>query len=106
MRENGKGPLEQEKETIEKMINLYCKGTHKTRGQLCQECGELFSYAKKRLDSCKFVDEKPTCEKCTVHCYKPVMREKVKIVMRYAGPRMVLAHPVDAIRHMIKSNKF
>jgi len=98
-----KDPLAWEKDTIRKMISLYCRRKHHSGQNLCPECRDLQDYALKRLNACKFGGEKPTCEKCPVHCYKPGMREKVKTVMRYAGPRMIFIHPVDAIRHLIKS---
>ena len=31
------------------------------------------------------------------------MREKIRTVMRYSGPRMITVHPVLAIRHLIES---
>ncbi|MGA3290750.1 MAG: nitrous oxide-stimulated promoter family protein [Candidatus Bathyarchaeia archaeon] len=43
--------------------------------------------------------EKSTCGKCLIHCYRPDMKEKVKKVMRYSGPRMLLSHPNLALRH-------
>ncbi|MEG0375126.1 MAG: nitrous oxide-stimulated promoter family protein, partial [Raoultibacter sp.] len=35
------------------------------------------------------------------HCYKPEEREKIRAVMRHAGPRMMTKHPIAAIRHLI-----
>ena len=35
------------------------------------------------------------------HCYKPEMRERIRQVMRYSGPRMITKHPVAAIRHLL-----
>jgi hypothetical protein len=29
------------------------------------------------------------------------MRERIREVMRYSGPRMLLSHPLMAIRHLI-----
>lgn len=98
-----KRPIEQEKETIRKMVNLYCRHKHGSKQDPCGHCRELLAYAGKRLDLCKFGDRKPTCEKCPVHCYRPDMRERVREVMRYAGPRMILYHPLDALRHMMKN---
>jgi hypothetical protein len=69
--------------------------------KLCLECSELLDYALARLDRCPFQDNKPTCAKCPVHCYKPDMREKVRVVMRYAGPRMLRRHPVLAVLHLV-----
>jgi hypothetical protein len=48
---------------------------------------------------------KTTCGKCLVHCYQPQMREKVKTVMRHAGPAMLLHHPVLAMQHAIDGFK-
>lgn len=94
-------PIECEKDTLEKMVRLYCQAKHQRKNP-CPDCRELIAYAKKRLNSCKYGDTKPACKKCPVHCYKPIMRDRVKEVMRYSGPRMVLYHPFDAIRHLIK----
>ena len=30
------------------------------------------------------------------------MPEKMRAVMRWAGPRMMLYHPIEAIRHLIR----
>lgn len=93
--------IEWEKDTIRKMIGLYCRKKHAGTIEICPDCRKLLDYADKRLSSCIYGDAKPTCEKCPVHCYKPAMREKVKMVMRYAGPRMIIYHPIDAIRHVL-----
>ena len=89
-----------ERKTIEAMVRLFCRKQHGKRGPLCDECGELFNYAMKRLDHCPFAVGKPTCARCPVHCYKPDMREGVRAVMRFAGPRMTFRHPVLALRHL------
>ena len=53
------------------------------------------------------VDNKREREKVmvSVHCYQPQMREQIRQVMRYSGPRMLLYHPVLAIWHLVCSNK-
>lgn len=99
-----KDPIEQEKDILQKMVLLYCKAKHRNKN-LCGDCLELMSYARNRLDACKYGKAKPACANCPVHCYKPVMRDRVKAVMRYAGPRMMLYHPLDAVRHFMKSKK-
>ncbi|MHC4402752.1 MAG: nitrous oxide-stimulated promoter family protein [Planctomycetota bacterium] len=93
--------ISREKRTIRAMVRIYCRAHHGTSGELCSECGELVDYAFCRLDRCPFGAEKSTCAKCPIHCYKPAMRSRVKEVMRYAGPRMLLRHPILAIRHWL-----
>ncbi|OQA10977.1 MAG: hypothetical protein BWY65_00282 [Firmicutes bacterium ADurb.Bin373] len=107
--ENGnssKNFIEGEKETLRKMITLYCRKQHHGAEVPCAGCRDLFSYACKRLDLCKFGAGKPSCKKCPVHCYKPGQRKEVKKIMRYAGPRMIIYHPLEAIRHIIKNKKY
>jgi len=78
---------------------------HNTQTDLCAECSELLGYALARLDKCPFQEGKTSCAKCPVHCYKPDMREKIRIVMRYAGPRMPYRHPILTIYHMFDSRR-
>jgi len=100
-----KNRLEQEHKTINTMIRMYCKHFHDCEDDLCQECSDLFQYAEERLKNCRFGEEKPTCDTCAVHCYKPEMREKIRTVMRYAGPRMIYTHPIMGFRHLFKKLK-
>lgn len=60
----------------------------------------MLDYAHQRLERCKFGEDKPSCTRCPVHCYKPAMREQIRQVMRYSGPRMLLHDPIMAIRHL------
>ena len=100
-----KGALSREARTITSMIEIFCRARHGTKSGLCPECEELNAYARKRLSCCPFGQNKPVCAKCKVHCYKPVMREKIREVMRLSGPRMLFSHPVMAVSHVIESKK-
>lgn len=96
---------EREKRMVSEMIAMYCRKKHHTKGGLCPECAELEAYARMRSDKCPFMETKTFCSNCKVHCYKPVMREKIREVMRFSGPRMLFSHPVMAISHVIESKK-
>jgi predicted amidophosphoribosyltransferase len=86
---------------MEVMVEMYCHDFHKTEDSLCAECRELVDYAHGRLDKCPYQEGKTTCAKCPVHCYKPVMRERMRTVMRYSGPRMLWHHPVMTVLHLL-----
>lgn len=96
---------EREKRMVSQMIALYCRKKHHTRGGLCPQCAALDAYAKMRADKCPFMETKTFCSNCRIHCYKPDMRAKIREVMRFAGPRMILHHPVAAIRHVVETKK-
>jgi hypothetical protein len=93
--------IAREKRTIRAMVEIYCRAHHGTAGRLCGDCDELLDYALCRLDRCPFGADKPTCAKCPIHCYKPTMREEVRQVMRYAGPRMLYRHPILGLLHCL-----
>lgn len=91
--------LQHEREVVRDMIALYCRNNHGTK-QLCDKCRELAEYADQRTLKCPFMAEKSFCSQCKVHCYKPEMRERIRFVMRYSGPRMIFHHPIAALRHL------
>lgn len=93
--------MKRERKTVAYMIDIYCREHHQTGGELCDDCRELAEYARFRLKNCPFQENKTTCGNCPIHCYKPEMRQKIREVMRFSGPRMLRHHPLLAIGHMI-----
>ncbi len=95
---------DRELRTLQLMIRMHCGDRH-AGDPLCDECAALASYAARRLERCVFGAAKPTCANCKVHCYSADMRARVRAVMRYAGPRMLLRHPILGIAHMIDGRR-
>jgi len=93
--------MEKELKTAELMIKIFCRGQHGKKEGLCPECRNLFDYVTRRLEKCRLRENKPKCSKCPVHCYKSEMREKIRAVMKYAGPRMLYRHPILTGRHYL-----
>jgi hypothetical protein len=97
---------QRERDVVSLMIALYCRKNHKTqRGALCPDCAALQAYALQRIQHCPFMETKTFCSNCTVHCYKPEMRQRIRAVMRFSGPRMLFHHPIMALRHVIESKR-
>lgn len=111
-----------EQKVVGQMIALYCRKNHNTdygmkhgtghgkshntegiESKLCDECRALYEYAAQRSRTCPFMEKKTFCSNCTVHCYKPEMRERIKKVMRFSGPRMLLYRPFMAVWHVVSS---
>lgn len=114
--------LQRELKTIEAMLRIHCADHHdRARADahdgghdgdrdaavtsLCTDCAALLDYAAKRLAGCPYGADKPTCTNCQIHCYGPQQRAAVREVMRYAGPRMLLRHPVLAIAHVLDGRR-
>lgn len=103
------GRIEADKQVVYLMIDIYCRGRHRSArsagGALCPECAALLAYAHQRLDNCPYGEGKTTCGICAVHCYRAAERERIRQVMRYAGPRMILRHPILAMRHLLTERR-
>ena len=103
---------------------IYCRGVHRgaqravlvsdgsglgvygrTAPVVCADCAELLKYAEKRRAFCP-KHPKPFCSYCDTHCYSPDMRERMRNVMRYAGPRSILhGHAIDGVKHLLEGRK-
>lgn len=94
------GRIEWEKKTVGHMIELRCRKEHGGKG-LCSECRELYEYSLARLERCRFGEGNTKCHKCPVPCYRPDMRKKIRAVMRFSGPRMILYHPLESLRYIL-----
>ncbi len=97
--------INRECRTVEAMIRIFCRDLHPRESELCPKCSELLAYAGRRLDKCSYGEKKPACADCPIHCYEPDMRERIRAVMRHAGPRMVWRHPVLAVFHLIDARR-
>lgn len=101
---NGPQRLQRESRTVEAMIRIFCRRFHRQprlgRTALCPSCAELLRYALGRIDRCPYGGGKPVCARCPVHCYRPGRREEIRRVMRWAGPRMIVRHPLLALGHL------
>ena len=94
------GRLKREHDTLTCMTQIYCTDHHEHKDGLCGDCSKLMAYSEIRLAKCPYGDAKPTCAKCPIHCYKKEKRDHVREVMSYAGPRMPLRHPIQALTHV------
>lgn len=92
--------IDKEKIVVAKMVELYCRDHH-CGDNLCSQCRELMDYAHQRLTHCPQGENKPSCRRCTIHCYSPLHREGIARVMRYSGPRMLLRYPLITLRHLL-----
>ncbi len=87
--------LQREAKTVEHMIGLYCSAHH-AEDPYVLPVGNCWTA---RTLQCPFGQDKPACNHCRIHCYPQGYRERIRVVMRYAGPQLVWHHPILAIRH-------
>lgn len=101
--------LRSEAKTISAMIHIYCNAHHSHQARdasgLCEACKAFEAYALKRLACCPYQDNKPVCQKCKIHCYRPAERELAREIMRYSGPRLIVRHPILALKHVLDSRR-
>ena len=90
--------------TVTRIVQLY-EQRHPAPADTPEHYRDLLAYAVKRLEKCRYGEDKPACKQCPVHCYQPKPREEMKVIMRWAGPRMLWHHPILAVRHLIDDKK-
>lgn len=98
MTKNEMSRIEREKQTVRRMIELYCRH-HLNEKNIPEAYQQLADFACRRLDHCRYGENKTACKNCPTHCYAPKEREQIREIMRWAGPRMILYSPKDAISH-------
>lgn len=93
--------LKRDQKTLDLMVDMYCREKHGQMNETCVDCTALKEYAHLRREKCPYQEQKTICAKCPTHCYKKSMRDKIREVMVYAGPRMLIHHPLLTIHHMV-----
>ncbi|PLX81726.1 MAG: nitrous oxide-stimulated promoter family protein [Desulfuromonas sp.] len=68
------------------------------RYPVCPECRDFLDYAIERRLRCP-LEPKPICKHCTVHCYRPGHREKVREIMRFSGKYLLKRGRLDLLWH-------
>jgi len=92
---------QQEFALVAKMVQLTCADKHGTREGLCAECAALLEYVATRIARCPYGEDKPTCRRCPIHCYRPAERQRIKEIMAHAGPRLLLHGDLSALKHLL-----
>lgn len=93
--------VDREIRTVAAMVAIFCRSRHGPRAVPCPDCAALLDYASARAARCPRLPRKPPCKDCPTHCYRRDMRERIREVMRFAGPRMALRHPWLALLHAL-----
>lgn len=92
---------EREKLTIRHMIGIYCRGHGHSASGICADCISIRRYAYDRIEMCLFNGSaKPACGLCRTNCFTADMYRQFSQIMRYAGPRMMLYHPILTMAHI------
>lgn len=104
--------ISKEKRMVGFMVSLYCRKhnhivfadsvhiSNSHRGGLCADCLDVLTYAHAKLDLCRYGNLKHSCRHCKTHCYNPIMRAKIRTIMRYSGPRMLFYAPLESLKHL------
>ena len=91
------------------MIEMYCRDHHdgasRDEDGLCGDCAELLAYARVAAGQVPVRDGQADLRGLPDALLRPVMRERVRDVMRYSGPRMLKRHPVLAVAHLVDGRR-
>lgn len=98
--------LREEAQTLRAMVGLYCGENTARREGPANAVPPAKRFSPMRSSAWPPVPtgpRSPVCAKCRIHCYRAGEKAFAREVMRHAGPRLLLAHPVLSLRHLVKS---
>ena len=91
-----------DRKVLEAMGRIFCKAHHsgeKDPCALCSLCHEIVEVTLVRTASCPYGHE-GNCQDCAIHCQRGEAQERIREIMRYAAPRMVLRHPLMTMEYL------
>ena len=111
--------LRRDLQTLVRFVTFYCDRKHRDvdkanlqlRGldvaglsrrpvALCPQCSKLLAHALVKRGRCPLAP-KPACKKCPQHCYAPPYRAAIREVMKFTGPRLILAGRLHYLAHLL-----
>ena len=93
-----------EKENIRKTFGLYCNSNHGTTdNKLCPKCTALLTTAMLKIQRCPYGIAKPICDACETPCFGEVPTKEFRNIMKSSQKKMLLSHPLMAVRHKLAS---
>ena len=93
-----------EKENIRKTFGLYCNANHGTTdNKLCPKCTALLTTVMLKIQRCPYGISKPICDACETPCFGEVPTKEFRNIMKSGQKKMLLSHPLMAVRHKLAS---
>ena len=97
-----KNNVPKEKDTIKKSFAVYCNSHHDTKGEkLCPKCTALLATIFKKMSRCRYGITKPICDRCDNMCFGDANNKKFLEIMDASGKKMLMKHPVTAVKHKL-----
>lgn len=97
--------VDRDRRTLEAIGRIYCGGNHvdaaKDSAGMCPECREAIEQTLARASSCPHGHE-GNCQDCKTQCQRGEAQERIRVIMRYAAPRMAFRHPIMTFEYLRK----
>ena len=96
--------LEKDRKTLEAIGRIYCQAHHegpRDAAGLCPSCRGTVDDTLARTTSCPY-GHQANCQDCDIHCQRGEARDRIREIMRYAAPRMLLRHPLMTLDYLHK----
>lgn len=92
-------PVEREIRNFAYMVAVFCRSRHSSEVP-CESCAALLAAVSIKLRMCPFGEGKSACGRCRRNCFGGDLHSRTQQVMRVAGPRMLLRHPLQTLEHL------
>lgn len=96
--------VDKDRKTLEAIGFIYCDAHHdgpKDDASLCPSCREAVETTLERTQRCPN-NHDGNCQDCDIKCQRGAAQERIKEIMRYSAPRMLLRHPFMTFAYLRK----
>lgn len=97
--------IDRDRRTLEAIGQIYCSGNHasaaKDSGGMCSSCRDAIEGTLARTASCPNGHDS-NCQDCPIKCQRGDARARIRTIMAYAAPRMMLKHPIMTCEYLYK----
>lgn len=94
--------------TLQAIGSIYCAAHHagalKDDAGMCEECAAVIKYTHERASACPYNHE-GNCQDCKLKCNRGEQQQRIKAIMKYAAPRMLVKHPIMTMEYLAKKRK-
>ncbi|MGN1361014.1 MAG: nitrous oxide-stimulated promoter family protein [Eggerthellaceae bacterium] len=97
--------IQRDLRTLQAIGSIYCGAHHAGRPKdstgMCPECSETILLTHDRAANCPY-DHQGNCQDCTLKCNRGDQQQRIKAIMAYAAPRMLVRHPLMTLEYLAK----
>lgn len=100
--------IQRDLRTLQAIGSIYCRAHHADRPKnsagMCAECSATISFTHDRAANCPN-NHQGNCQDCAIKCNRGNQQQRIRAIMAYAAPRMMVRHPLMTLEYLAKKRR-